>query len=164
MPGKADVASGLAEVADACALPLEGAVVVGPTGGLWTYHVITILGDTAGRARVNVVVMPHGRITGKGTGVVPKAAAAAVLFELGSSRLLAPGPVPARSLAAADPGDREFSYDLLVMRRAGDSTATWSASMRDAADTAEAARLFRRLNSLLAGVRDTYPHGDPPLR
>lgn len=52
-------------------LHLSAAVVLGPYGGLWAYEVFAFL-EEASCIRVNRVVMPHARITYKGTACLPK--------------------------------------------------------------------------------------------
>jgi hypothetical protein len=62
-----DVLDGLPKVAQAKGLKLKGLVVSGPSGVLWTYHVVAFIEEGDG-IRMNLVVFPHARLTDKFTG------------------------------------------------------------------------------------------------
>jgi hypothetical protein len=47
---------------------LKAVVVVGPSGPLWAYEVLAVLGTERGCLRVNMLSMPHARITRKKSG------------------------------------------------------------------------------------------------
>jgi hypothetical protein len=49
--------------------PLRASLIVGPHGMLWTYSVFTFVQEGQW-IRVNALVMPHARITGKSTGLL----------------------------------------------------------------------------------------------
>jgi len=60
---------GLQAEATACGVRLRAALIVGPVGPLWTFHVAWLVQEPEG-VRVNSLVMPHARITGKATGLI----------------------------------------------------------------------------------------------
>lgn len=64
-----DLLKGLTEEAKKQKLELKAVAIIGPTGPLWTYHVMVFLREGE-KVRVNSLVMPHARITGKGTGLI----------------------------------------------------------------------------------------------
>ena len=59
----------------------DAVVVIGPYGPLWTFDVITVLREP-GCLRVNLVVMPHARITIKRSGCAPQDAVTRSLEKL----------------------------------------------------------------------------------
>jgi len=63
---KLDLAIGLRKEAERCGVTLEALVVVGPNGPLWSYNVLAFLRD-GDSVRINSLVIPHARITGKAT-------------------------------------------------------------------------------------------------
>ena len=154
---KADLADGLLDVARACGLPLAGVVVVGPTGPLWAYHVAAFLREPDGRVRVNSLVMPHARITGKATGVVPASAVDSLFGGLAGSPLLNGGAVPLAAQQDTSPLARDFRYDVLVLRVVGGSVELRSGALRGASDTVAVRRLLERVNAVLERLQPTYP-------
>ncbi len=48
---------------------LRAILIIGPNGPLWTYHVAAFFADN-GKLKVNLIVMPHARITYKATGYI----------------------------------------------------------------------------------------------
>jgi hypothetical protein len=155
---KLDIADGLPLVAKKCGLNLEGLVVVGPIGPLWAYHVIVFLRDDKG-IRLNTLVMPHARITGKGTVVVAPAEFEEFFRYLSSSSALRRGP-PVWSDTAKAGLDRDFSYDFLAVRFGPDSNQVWSGSLERNAESPVVADLFKVLNKLLSASQPTYSHGN----
>jgi hypothetical protein len=63
----ADILEGLPKVAQAKGFKLNGLVVYGPVGPLWTYLVFAFI-EEGDRIRMNEVVFPHARLTCKLTG------------------------------------------------------------------------------------------------
>lgn len=53
---------------------VEALLILGPEGPLWTYHVITVVGDSdrPHSVSINQLVFPHARITVKTTRLVPR--------------------------------------------------------------------------------------------
>ena len=156
---KADLAAGLLEITRACGVRLTGAVVVGPVGPLWAYHVAAFLPEPDGRVRVNSLVMPHARITRKAAGVLPAAAADALLADLVASPLLSPGPILPGMQPDTSALGRDFRYDVLVFQLRGDSALVRSGALRDHPDTAAVRRFFERVNQVMGQLQPTYTHG-----
>jgi hypothetical protein len=155
---KLDVATGLPGIAHKCGATLDSVLVLGPTGLLWTYHVVTVLHDQT-LLRVNSLVMPHARITGKATGLVTPAELERLYTELLSTKLLRIG-VPRTPTPRSERDlDFEFSYDLLFVRFGGDAAEFRYGSLGRAAeeDRVEVERLEAALNRLLGQLHPTYP-------
>jgi len=108
---KLDVIRGLPTQANACGVRLRATLVLGPVGILWTYHVVTLVQDGP-KIRVNALVMPHARITGKGTGVVATQEALGLLQQIEKAPRVRSGlPTP-----ISDDAEGDFSYQLLLAR------------------------------------------------
>jgi hypothetical protein len=157
---KLDLAKNLPDVALRCGVTLRSLLVIGPIGDLWTFHVITFIQD-GDSIRVTSLVMPHARITGKGTlraarGRIDEA----LLAIIGSSLTHLGFPNPPDSLK--DSVSRDFSYNLLLARYTDSSPRYWWAEFWSAerGDTVQAEvlrRMLTPLNNLLSGGRQTYP-------
>jgi hypothetical protein len=154
---KVDLATALVDRAQACGVGLHGALIVGPVGPLWAYHVVGFFADSGG-VRVHTVVMPHARITAKSAGVVPSAVAESVLVAWYGSPLLEVGGRPPRVPGDSTALGREFAYDALVLRMVRGQPELRSGSLLMAADTAAVNRLLDSLNSLLERLPPTYTH------
>ncbi len=63
---KLDLARGLPAEGERCGVRMRGLLLFGPVGPLWTFHIIAFI-DEGDQVRVNSLVMPHARITGKGS-------------------------------------------------------------------------------------------------
>lgn len=151
---KLDLVTGLEEQSRLCGLRLRAVLIVGPVGMLWSYH-IAALTDEGDHVRVNTLVMPHARITGKGSGVVPPALAAELLAAVAASPLIRPGiPTP---LATDDDGDSEFSYQLLLVVLDGPNAGRFHASFNDIFPKSEDKDLLDRVNRVLGHTSKTYP-------
>ena len=153
---KQEVATGLVDVSRACGLPLRAVVIVGPVGVLWAYYVLAFLDETPATIRVNSLVMPHARITDKSSGVITVAAFDSLLGGLTANPVLEPG--QSHRVATTDTSQlgKEFSYDLLVLKVIGDSTAQWNADLMKNKDTT-AAHVLDPLNKVLEQLKVTYP-------
>ncbi len=150
---KLDIAEGLPLAAKRCGAVLEGVVVVGPLGPLWSYHVIAFLKEDSG-VRLNTLVMPHARITGKATATISPGDVADFFRALSSSPALKPGrPVWSDTTMAGLA--RDFSYDFLAIRFGSDS-AVWFGSLERHQDSAAVAAVFNALNRLLTQAKSTY--------
>ena len=162
---KQDLAVGLPIEATRCGLRLRALLVVGPIGPLWTFHVIPFIQD-ADSLRVNSLVMPHARITGKGTARIGEQALSELVSDLTRSALVKPG-LPAFPDSLREPLGRDFSYNLLLVVYApGESARYWHATFWEAmrGDNAESAHLERVLetiNRVLGATNQTYGHGMP---
>jgi hypothetical protein len=124
---------------------------------LWSYHVASLI-DEGNQVRINTLVMPHARITGKGTGIVAPGTASQLLDDIVGSPLVLPG-IPA-SAAAADDGEAEFSYSLLVAKFDGPRAEFFHATLNEASPGHDDNELLDRINRLLGKTNKTYRHGD----
>ena len=152
---KLDIAAGLPSAATKCGLTLDGLVVVGPVGPLWAYHVVVFVREGKD-IRVNSLVMPHARITGKGTGVIAPAELTELFSTFATSSLLKPGR-QASSDTTKTGLAREFSWDFLAIRFGSDSVAQWSGSITMNKDSVGVEQLLKPLNGLLSRTQPTYP-------
>ena len=114
--------------------------------------------------RVNSLVMPHARITGKATGLVSAAKASALLDELAASPAIHTG-IPSTAAHSAS-ADAEFSYRLLLAILDGPEPRYFHATFNEHSADADIEDLLTRVNRLLgAASTRTYPLGekaDPP--
>jgi hypothetical protein len=151
---KLDLARGLPKQAKLCGVELKALLVVGPVGPLWSYHVVSLVEDGS-QVRVNSLVMPHARITGKGTGVLPTADAASMLDGITRSRLVRPGipVVPRRGL------DAEFSYRFLLVLYEAGRPRYFHADFDEFNDSPGRSELLDRANVLLSKTASTYRQG-----
>jgi hypothetical protein len=155
---KLDLAQGLPAEARRCGVALRALLVVGPVGPLWAYHVIAFVSD-GDSLRVSSLVMPHARITGKGTGRVADGTLTALLRDLQRSPLVRVGLPTWADTVAAGPG-REYTYQVLLTVYREDTLEHWHAPMlerRPQADAAAVDRLFAQLNTVLETTKPTYP-------
>ena len=155
---KLDLAVGLPAEARRLGRPLQGLVVLGPVGPLWAYYVVTLAGE--GEAvRVNSLVMPHARITGKATGLVARREAEALLGDLVASPLLRRLADTTALRAAASGPHGDLAYDLLVVRFTEDGSPEYYTAALGGAGTAaaERERLLARLTGVLRRLEQTYP-------
>ncbi|HYP98407.1 MAG TPA: hypothetical protein VER96_07020 [Polyangiaceae bacterium] len=160
---KLDSVSGLREQATVCGVRLRAALIVGPVGPLWAFHVASLVQDSDG-VRVNSLVMPHARITGKATGLVSAAEASALLDELAASPAIHTG-IPSTAAHSAS-ADAEFSYRLLLAILDGPEPRYFHATFNERSPDADITDLLTRVNRLLSAASTrTYPLGekaDPP--
>lgn len=153
---KVDLARGLAAEAARCGLDLQLLLVLGPVGPLWAYHVMPFIAD-GDSVRVNTLVMPHARITGKATGRRGRAQVEQLLAKLTASPLLMRG-LPAGADTATDLGS-EFGWELLLTRYEAGEARHWHAELREA-DAAAVESVFAAINAFLDGLQATYPAPD----
>lgn len=153
---KLDLAEGLPEQARLCGARVKALVVVGPIGALWSFNVAALLHEGTGY-RINALVMPHARITGKGTGFVSANEADAMLDELARASLVHPG------LPTPEPRDMrsDFSYRVLLAIYDAGRPRFFHADFEELSEQPAREELFLRLNALLATAKtNTYKHGD----
>lgn len=156
---KDDLLAGLREQSVACGLRLRAVLIVGPLGMLWAYHVAVFI-DEGDEVRVNVLAMPHARITRKSTTTVTPTTASAWLDDVVASRLLRTG-LPATAGTAAR-GDAEFSYNLLLAIFDGAEARYRHAEFNGFVTNAGTKDLLDRVNRVLGTTAPTYGHGDVP--
>jgi hypothetical protein len=135
-----DMTFALGAEARQCGLQLEGAVVLGPVGELWTYWVIALVRDGDDDVRVNVVVVPHARITMKRTALLPAAWAAAFLEALQHA-----------------PGMRWTKrplYPAAFVVRTG--LGAWAAEVTDRGPREERPDLFDQIDAMVMLTQKTY--------
>ncbi len=153
---KLDLVRGLPIQAAACGVQLRAALVVGPMGPLWTYHVAALLQDGT-NVRVNSLVMPHARITGKGTGLISNQDASVLLQQIENAPLVRPGlPTP-----PPEDGNSDFSYRVLLAVYDTGLAEYFHADFNEFSPDPGIQPLMDGLNALLATTKtQTYQHGD----
>jgi hypothetical protein len=154
---KLDLIEGLQRQSASCGLSLRAVLIVGPVGMLWAYHVAVLI-DEDDQVRINSLVMPHARVTGKGTALVAAAPVSDSVRELIASSLIRPGiPTPAPTLTA---DDTEFSYRLLLATFDGARPAYFHANFDDVFPSPDGKALLDRANRILGQTSRTYPRRD----
>ena len=159
---KLDLVQGIEKATDSQPGRLRAVIIIGPIGPLWTYHVVVALSE-GNAIRLNSLVMPHARITGKGTKTLNPTEFEKLLSKLTTSKLLPEG--DPTSIKANDPGSREFAYDILVAvwtdgRRSLRFAQLENLMSEDTPKAKEAEAVFEHLNGLMKGVETTYPKED----
>jgi len=152
---KLDLVQGLPEEAKLCGGVVRASLVIGPMGPLWSYHVVALV-EEGPNVRVSSLVIPHARITGKGTGLVPVTDADALIERIERSPLVRSGLPP-------KPRD-EFSYRLLLAVYAQPKTRYAHADFDESKPNPEFPKLLDHVNAILSRTVPTYPSGDkvPP--
>ena len=150
---KLDLARGLPDAARACGKKVTALIVVGPLGPLWSFHVATVI-EEGSQVRVNSLVMPHARITGKGTGLAPAQEIADKLEALTSAPLVQPGVPP--------PDKRgDLPHTFLLARYDQDQPRYFYAVFNEFRGTPGMEELLDKVNAILSKtVTTTYEHGD----
>ena len=136
---------------------LHAVIILGPTGPLWTYYVFVALSEGDG-IRLNWLVMPHARITGKSTRTFSKADFEQMFSKVTVSKLLHEGEPP--SDKAADPSSRDYACDFLVASWSDGQRISWCAKLEDSGygeSTKDVSALSDDVNALLKGAKTTYP-------
>lgn len=153
---KWDLAQGLPAHAGLCGVRLKALLVVGPAGGLWTYHVAALI-DEGPTVRINSLVMPHARITGKSTGAMSAEQAASLLQAIKEASSIQAGVPSEKDTTRAD-----FSYRLLLATYDQGKAEYSHADFRDFVPDRATKDLLERVNALLhASQTITYFHGQP---
>ena len=146
---KWDLAQGLPQQARLCGVNLKAMLVVGPVGVLWTYHVAALIAEDS-NVRVNALVMPHARVTGKGTGLLSPDEAASLLHAIRTATPIRPG-VPSENETI----EAEFSYRLLLAIYGDGDPEYFYADIDDDAEDPDTRTLLDRVNNLLATASTT---------
>lgn len=154
---KQDLARALVDFSRACGFPLKGVVILGPVGPLWAYYVLAFFEESSTTIRANSVVMPHARITDKGTVMLASSTVDSLFRALAEAPVVEPRSHPPAPGADSSRLGREYSHDFLMLRVVGDSTATWTGIIAQSPDTAGARRTLEPINSLLKRLTSTYP-------
>lgn len=126
---------------------VEAVIVLGPSGPLWQYNLVTIVGTNRNSKilRVNHLVYPHARITRKATRLVPRDDVESALELL----MMHPG---LRDVRAADHAAEAEWDTMATVARFGDSVMT--KILPDSAQTDEAVDVktfYEAVNKLLGG-------------
>lgn len=138
---KIDTYKGLVEAAQAAGRTLLGVLVVGPSGGLWSYGV-TAFFEEGDQVRANRLMMPHARITWKGTALLTRTQYADIIASLRQAADFRPSPPPATDevsrhpesaysvlLADLSPGRPQVSYADVDLYRSGAATDKFIAAL-----------------------------------
>ena len=154
---KLDLVEGLETATKSQPGHLRAVIIVGPTGPLWTYYVIVALSEGEG-IRLNSVVMPHARITGKATKVFSKTEFDRLFKKVAASKLLRAGEPPVDK--ASGPLTRDFSYDFVIVSWSDGRRVAHFAKLENSEDNTSAkdvSALSDDINALLKGAKTTYP-------
>lgn len=156
---KLDLVTGLPITAAACAVLLHAVLVVGPVGPLWAYHIFAFV-EQADTVRLNALVMPHARITGKATRTVDRDSLAFWLRRFEDLPLLSRG-VPSWP-ASEERLSGESSFDLFLAHWSSEGGRYFHGTISGAADadTALVRRVLEHVNAFARGVTSTYPITD----
>jgi hypothetical protein len=155
---KRDLVEGLIQQSDACNIKLRAILIVGPVGMLWAYRVVTFA-DEGAQLRVNIVAIPHARITEKRTATVSVEAALRTLDDISNSRRIVAGPP---SPASSDPeGLGEFASNLLLVRLDKGQPSYWHAKLLEIFPTNDDKEVIGHVNRLVDMTTTTYQHGEP---
>jgi hypothetical protein len=154
---KADLLKGLTEEAGRRKLGLRAALITGPMplDPLWSYYVTVFLKE-GDQVRVNHLVMPHARITGKSTGLISadrydKWLAAALATGLPEKVVAAKGAADAGEL----PKEGEYQLLLAVWETDGKGRRLCTSDLvKNLEKTGPFAEVY---NGLLKDLKKTYP-------
>lgn len=139
---------------------LEGFVILGPRGGLWTYWVCGFFRAGLGM-RVNCVVFAHSRLTYKATGVLSAASSSAWFRrfgELESARAVSPNPDRIENSLPQD-GRGDYRFEMLVVRTSTRGAA-FITGPPELLPTQPAPHVVL-FGELFGELEATYRHGDP---
>jgi hypothetical protein len=140
---------------------LQGLLIVGPTGPLWTYFVITFFEEGEGQIRVNAVMMPHARITNKSSALITTNRYVEFLDELSKSGILQTElPAEARASKNKKASEFDFKYDVLLFNPKP-NTPKGSIYYGDVArnkDRKKREAFGASVNKLLKELKSTYSH------
>jgi sugar lactone lactonase YvrE len=107
---KIDLYNGLRAAANRSGKRLRGVLIVGPSGVLWSYGV-TAFFDEGDRVRANHLVMPHARITWKGTALLTRQQYADAIASLTSAAQFSKEVPPAKDKTLPYP---EWAHSVLL--------------------------------------------------
>jgi hypothetical protein len=156
---KLDLVEGLEAATRSQPGRLHAVIILGPTGPLWAYYVFVALAEGDG-IRLNWLVMPHARITGKSTRTFSKAEFEQLFSKVTASKLLHEGEPP--SDKAADPLSRDFAFDFLVVAWPDSHRISRFAKLenlensQDNVSAKEMSTLSDDVNALLKEAKATY--------
>jgi hypothetical protein len=157
---KLQMAAELPAVADTCGVDLDGLVVLGPTGTLWTYRILAFLRD-GDAVRVNFLMYPHARITGKAVRTLPQADVGRWFDEILSLPYISPG-LPVLPDSITDELAREFWFDFFAVRWDEDGAKYWYAQLDEVDNVEELqeryAEFQERYAEMVRDMVDTYIH------
>lgn len=154
---KEDLLKGLTEEAKKQKLTLRAVTIIGPMVGdpLWTSYVAVLFEDGK-KVRVNSLVMPHARITGKSTGLLT--------FEQYDKWLKAvhdTGTLKEAKNAPTGKGKRDasspFASPILLVTWSKDGKAR---QVFHEKEDAKLEKLFDQYNRIMKDLKKTYPAKD----
>ena len=155
---KLDVVEGLEAATKSQPGRLRAVIILGPTGPLWTYYVLVALSD-GDAITLNSLVMPHARITGKGTKTLSKTEFEQLFNKLTASKLLRQGePSEIKKEGAIS---RDFRYDLFIVSWPNGRRSSWFAELEKTEGTPaakDAEAVSDNVNAMLKGSKGTYTY------
>ncbi len=138
--------------------PVRGLIVYGPEGLFWAYHVFLFVAEKD-QVRLNTLVFPHARITGKATRVLSPGEYEEALGKLASRPFVIPGAPSFETLR----GERnanlslEWHYGLLIADWSRGTERLWhSVGDERTLSMDELTSLASDLNELLSDGTTTY--------
>ena len=137
---------------------IEGLIVYGPVGMLWSYHVLLFVAEKDG-IRLNSLVFPHARITGKATRVLTSAQFEESMAKLTSNHAMVMGVPSLETLRRERVADTslEWQYSLLLAVWPNGAERLWhSAGDEFTLPEDELTGLTSVLNELLENSTVTY--------
>lgn len=158
---KLELAGTLVEAGSMCGSDVKAVLMIGPSGPLWEYSIMTFVGH-GDSVRLNFMAMPHARITVKSTAVVSSAGLSRLKADIVGSSVVRPD-APVWPDSVSDPLAREFSYDLLFVTYDAGTPRYWHARLQyPDSEVPERVvdRLVERVNQILHTARQTYPVDD----
>ena len=162
---KQDLLDGLIAETKKRGMKLRCIAMVGPTGGLWAYHIAVFLQERD-NLRVNTLVFAHARITSKKTGLISVEKYDAFVASLESTGVLnAKRPPPARFIEDNPREAIEWGYNAIL--------AVWKPDLTGPViqygkllimdprakptDTARAKAFTAAYDQMQDGLKRTYP-------
>ena len=133
-------------------------VVVGPLGPLWTYHIISLQAEGTA-ARVNWLVMPHARITRKGTAIFGSLDAKGWLRDVIAAGELEAG-LPRNQPPGLPPAIKEIPFEILIALWGEGDPSYWHGWIENGwfdIDGDATDQMLDVINDLLGRMLITYP-------
>jgi hypothetical protein len=153
---KEDLFKGLTEEAKKRKLNLRAVSIIGPLPAdpLWTSYVVVFI-QKGEKIQVNSLVMPHARITGKASGMIPSEKYQKWLAGVGGTAALQMV-VPPANVGKAIKGPNPFDSEFLLV--------TWSEDGKsqefhhgNGSQDKKFEKLFEKYNEVLKDLKKTYP-------
>lgn len=150
---KLDVFRGIPRLAAEEHLRLRGLIVIGPSGFLWSYHMIVFIEEDSG-IRVNLLRMPHARITLKSTGKIPARRYGQFMKAILETGLLSKNLPPKGDCEIC--GYPEYDYEILLADWSAKKEVLLFGRLDEVAHGRRVNSFIRKVDRLLSGLDVTY--------